>query len=80
MAAMHLKDDNEKPLAHHDESLGHEDGSGTFGARTRSGGEESVIDPMVTPGAKWEKKTIWKIDLRLLIIRRLCFSYATLQT
>lgn len=67
MAARHIKDDNEKPLAHHDDGLGHEDGG--FAARTRSEGQDSVIEPMVTPGAKWEKKTIWKIDLRLLIIR-----------
>lgn len=62
--AMHLKDDNEKPgLSHHDED-------GGLGSRTRSGDEGSIeVAPMQTPGHAWERKTILKIDLRLLIIR-----------
>lgn len=69
MAAMHIKEDNEKPLSQHDEGLGDGDG---FGTRTTSGGGDYEVGAMVTPGAKWEKRTILKIDLRLLIIRGSC--------
>lgn len=63
--AMHLKNDSEKPMG-----MGqHDEGGLGLDSRTRTEGEESELAPMQTPGAKWEKKTIWKIDLRLLIIR-----------
>jgi len=72
--AMHLKDDNEKPgLSHHDED-------GGLGSRTRSGDEGSVeMAPMQTPGHAWEKKTILKIDLRLLIILGLCYAVSLID-
>ena len=62
---MHIKDDNEKSSHLHNEGEG-----GDLDTRTRSGDEGSIeMAPMQTPGRAWEKKTILKIDVRLLIIR-----------
>lgn len=78
MSAMHIKEDNEKPgLSHHEDGLGDGDGLGT---RTTSGRAESEYSPMVTPGAKWEKRTILKIDCRLLIIREFSLGLADTTT
>lgn len=67
--AMHPVDEVEKPSTTH---IHHDEGKG-LDSRTRSGeeGDNGSVEmaPMATPGAAWEKKTILKIDLRLLVIR-----------
>ncbi|KAK9900127.1 MFS general substrate transporter [Cystobasidium minutum MCA 4210] len=73
--AMHIKEDNEKP------SFSHTEGEGTgLDSRTRSGDDGSIeMAPMQTPGKAWEKKTILKIDLRLLIILGLCYAVSLID-